>query len=460
MGVALRSGEVGSIELVERALTRTEAWQPRINAFSQIWPEEAESEARRIDSTPVRDRRPLAGIPIAVKDLYDCAGRETTACCAAYRGRLAGADAPTIARVREAGLIIVGKTNQHELAAGATNLVSSCGRTGNPWDPRCMTGGSSGGSGAATAARIVPWSLGSDTGGSIRIPAAMCGTYGLKPTTGSISIEGLLPHSPSLDCPGPLAATIVDLWLLHSILSGSAPDEDVLQEAPSRRLRVAVPEGGHFEEQVEPAVARNRNEFADALAAAGTSVDTVDGRGIEGARRVWAGVAYPELYSAHIGLQNRRDLVSPPILELLDYGARLTRQEHTDALRRRDEITAWFETRLRAADALLIPTTPYPAPNAARYAAAPVPADVPLAERMGPAWLTCPINLAGLPALSIPSGVSSEGLPIGMSIVGRAGSERTLLQLALRWQQESGHEPGRPRLLPADRPPSKPGGVG
>src|SRR5205823_1854876 len=171
---------------------------------SQVWASEAMDHAAR----QAPSAGGLEGVPIAVKDLYDVAGFETTGCSRIYAGRVAERDAPTIRRVRGAGLIMVGKTNQHELAFGGTNLYSACGRTGNPWDPRRMTGGSSGGSAAAVAAGVVPWALGSDTGGSIRIPASMCGIFGLKPTAGRLSIEGVLPLAPSLDCPGPMAGTV------------------------------------------------------------------------------------------------------------------------------------------------------------------------------------------------------------------------------------------------------------
>src|SRR5439155_9694203 len=142
-------------------------------------------------------------------------------CCAAFRRNVARQDAPIIANLRER-FVFIGKTNQHELAAGGTNLVSACGRTVNPWDPARMTGGSSGGSAAAVAAGIVPFALGSDTGGSIRIPAALCGTFGLKPTTGRLPLEGVMPLAPSMDCPGPIAATAEDLSLLFRAMAGSA----------------------------------------------------------------------------------------------------------------------------------------------------------------------------------------------------------------------------------------------
>src|SRR5207237_7768988 len=166
----------------------------------------------------------------------------TTGCCAAYGDNVPAEDAWVITRMREAGVVMVGKTNQHELAAGGTNTVSACGRTGNPWAPERMTGGSSGGSAAAVAAGIVPIALGSDTGGSIRIPAAFCGTFGLKPTTGQLPTDGMMPLAPSLDCPGPLASTVADLRLLY--LAMRAPAKPAAGDGYLlRRFRIGVPDG-------------------------------------------------------------------------------------------------------------------------------------------------------------------------------------------------------------------------
>ena len=280
MGQALRAGQVTSVDLVERALRRAEAWQPSINAFSQLWSDEAMDDARETDATRLEERGALAGVPIAVKDLYDVKGRETTGCCAAYGGRVAKTDAPVIAALRAAGLVMVGKTNQHELAAGGTNLVSACGRTGNPWDPDRMTGGSSGGSAAAVAAGIVPWALGSDTGGSIRIPASMCAIFGLKPTTGRISTEGLMPLAPSMDCPGPMASTLEDVEVLYSVMA----DAPVPASSSAKtQFGVGVPDG-FFADRVHDEVLDAVQKVGRALETAGAMVRPVDGRGLHGVR--------------------------------------------------------------------------------------------------------------------------------------------------------------------------------
>jgi aspartyl-tRNA(Asn)/glutamyl-tRNA(Gln) amidotransferase subunit A len=199
---------------VDAALEGIDAWQERTNAFAQVFADEARADAEL-------DRKgPLAGVPIAVKDLFDVRGHPTTGCCAAIPPIPAERDATLVARLRDAGAIVIGKTNQHELAAGVTNLESACGPTRNPWDPTRISGGSSGGSAVAIATGIVPISLVSDTGGSARIPAAFCGTWGLKPTNGSLPTEGMMPLAPEMDCPGLLAASLEDLRLAWEVVAG------------------------------------------------------------------------------------------------------------------------------------------------------------------------------------------------------------------------------------------------
>jgi aspartyl-tRNA(Asn)/glutamyl-tRNA(Gln) amidotransferase subunit A len=463
MAEAIRTRQVSPVDLIERSLTRAEAWQPSTNAFSQLWADHALGDARLVEvaaralarsSHPAGgigggqgfEQLPLsAGIPIAVKDLFDVAGRETTGCCAAYEGNVAEHDAPTVAAVRQAGMVMVGKTNQHELAAGGTNLVSAIGRTGNPWDPRRMTGGSSGGSAAAVAAGVVPWALGSDTGGSIRIPASMCGIFGLKPTTGRLTTRGLMPLAPSLDCPGPMASTAADLWLLFCVLAG-AP---ATQLSPDGPFTIAVP-GGFFEENLHPETRAAVEAAAGALSGAGADVREVDDEpridALGGIRWVWARICYPEFALAHPGIDRSR--VAPSVVEWMELGESFPADEVAHAALAREEIGRWFRSRLGGLDALVIPTTPYPAPLADQDTV-----DLGLAgsvrvDRVGPGWFSAALNLAGLPAVSLPAGRSSDGLPMGVSLVGAEGGEGRLLQLAALWELGAGHAVERASLPP------------
>jgi Asp-tRNA(Asn)/Glu-tRNA(Gln) amidotransferase A subunit family amidase len=440
MARALRAGSVSSRELVDRVLADAEAWQPTINAFSQLWPEEARAEAADVRAG---DPRPFAGVPIAVKDLFDVAGHETTGCSRAYEGNVARGDAPMVRRIREAGLVIVGKTNQHELAAGGTNLVSACGRTGNPWDPARITGGSSGGSGAAVAAGIVPWALGSDTGGSIRIPASLCGTFGLKPTTGRLSTDGMLPLAPSLDCPGPMASTLEDLWALDRVLEGGSAAEPSPTGPPEGAL-VGVPDGLYRDDVADEVVAAVRG-VADALRSEGVRCQGLDGRARGPTRPIWQAVVNSEFGRAHLLSPERRALIAPTVQAWMVPPTPPGPGEETPGAGRR-RVRAWLLGLLEGRAALLVPTTPYPAYPAEAEEVALGPDRSVSIHRIGLGWMTSSINLAGLPALSLPAGRTAEGMPVGASLVGRPGGEEVLFGLAGGWVRAVAYRPRWPAL--------------
>jgi aspartyl-tRNA(Asn)/glutamyl-tRNA(Gln) amidotransferase subunit A len=443
MAAAVRARDVAPLELVERSLERLHRWQPVTNAFSQVWEDEALAAARGL----ITDASGSAtGVPLAIKDLFDVAGHETTGCCVAYRGTKTATDAPIVDRMRQADMVFVGKTNQHELAAGGTNLVSACGPTANPWDSERMTGGSSGGSAAAVAAGVVPWALGSDTGGSVRIPSSMCGTFGLKPTTGRLPLGGLMPLAPSLDCPGPIASTAGDLGLLYRLMAGSdgEPSSDGGHPA-GRRWRIGVP-AGFFVDRVHAEVLQLVQNVAATFEANGAYIDALDGRGIEDSRRVWSQICYPEFAAAHPGLEDRRDDVAPSVWAWIDEGRRLAPSERAEATRRRQEIRRWYRSHLETFDVLLIPSTPYPAPSPGQDVIDLGRGETVEAAAVGPGWITCSVNLAGLPALNLPAGRSTDGLPIGVSMVGDDNQEPTLLEMALEWETATNYRPSPPPL--------------
>jgi aspartyl-tRNA(Asn)/glutamyl-tRNA(Gln) amidotransferase subunit A len=455
MAAALATGEVTASELVGRALRRAEAWQPWTNAFSQLWADRALRAADGIERGRRSGGRPLAGVPVAVKDLYDVSGEKTTGCCEAYRGNVATRDAPIIERVVAAGPVMTGKTNQHELAAGGTNLVSACGPTRNPWDVERMTGGSSGGSAAAVTAGVVPWALGSDTGGSIRIPSSLCGLFGLKPMTGRLPLDGLLPLAPSMDCPGPMAATAGDLRTLYEVMAGG-PSEAASRTGPLR-LR---PVRGYFADRVHHEVLDAVEEALAVLAAAGAVVAEPAGddqeslRILSGARGVWTRITGWEFSRAHESIRDRRHLIAPSVVAWMELGESLISDERAELAKRRAEIGAWFRRQLEGFDALVVPTTPYPAPRADQIRVDIRPGESVAVEEVGPGWLTSTINLSGLPALSVPAGRSTLGLPMGVSFVGPDDGEGTLLELAARWEDEAGYRPSRPAPPdPGGRPP-------
>jgi Asp-tRNA(Asn)/Glu-tRNA(Gln) amidotransferase A subunit family amidase len=451
-----RDRHVSSRELVAECLERLEDWQPVTNAFSQVYEEEAFAAAADADSAIERgELRPLLGVPVAVKELFDMRGKENSGCCAAYRGRISDGEAEMVTRLHEAGAVIVGKTNQHELAAGATNVVSACGATHNPWDPARITGGSSGGSGAAVASRVVAIALGSDTGGSIRMPSALCGCWGLKPTTGRLSTEGMMPMAASLDCPGPMAATAEDLELTWRVMSGSK--DEVASSVPKR---VALLRG--WFSQADPEQLAAVDATAGTLERLGANVTEQEVDDLDDIISVWRGVAWAELADAHGHLLETPESVSPPMRRNLERGRALTPQEREHARERRQEIFRMFASLLDEADVLLSPTTPFPAPRIDAREVEIAPGRTIDVHNGGPAWFTEPFNLAGLPVVAAPAGVSSENLPLSVSLIGpRNGDERIIgLGLAL----EAGEERFRARVAPfpqdmdAGRPPM--GGTG
>jgi aspartyl-tRNA(Asn)/glutamyl-tRNA(Gln) amidotransferase subunit A len=423
------------VELAQEALRRIEAWQPVTNAFSQIRPEETLAEAHTRADSVVHGQEvgALHGVPVAVKDLFDVAGWATTGCCDGYRGRVAEADAEAVRRLRAAGAVIVGKTNQHELAAGATNLVSACGPTANPWDRSRITGGSSGGSGAAVASACVPLALGTDTGGSVRIPSSMCGIVGLKPTPGRVSLEGVMPLAPSFDTVGPMGRTSADLAVAFRVL---IEDSSVgVTGGPLEHLMVGV-----AEDEVATMV---RSDVASSV---GRVVDLLEDVAERAPVRVmssydpedWARLAWRELFEHHGRLLQGAEALGTPTRQLLERGRDVPIDELEGARRRAVQVRKDFLEALRVVDAIVMPATPFPAPRADQV-------DVDIGDgrtlnvrRGAISILTRPINLAGLPALAVPSGFSEEGLPLGTQVVGRPGEEETLLRLGRLIEERSG----------------------
>lgn len=437
---AVQERQTSPLELVEEAIRLAERVQPVTNAFSQLHPEPALEAARSLTERAARgqDLGPLGGVPVAVKDLFDVEGWETTGCCRAYQGRVAERDAEIVTRLRRAGAVIIGKTNQHELAAGATNAISACGPTRNPWDPSRITGGSSGGSAAVVASGVVPLALGSDTGGSIRIPASMCGLVGLKPTRGLLSLQGLMPLSPSLDTPGPLARTAEDAELAFSVLGGNAePVPDGLEG-----MTVGTLARSHAA-MLHPEVLDLTVAVAGALRDLGARIVAVVEEPPIGPE-AWEEVAWTEFARAHGHLLERPELLHPRTVSFLERGRSrpATEERMRDIL---DALRMFYSRALDSVDFLLAAATPFTAP-AFGTDLIEVGGGV-LDMRLGaPSILTRPVNLAGIPALALPAGFTSEGLPVGVQLIGRAGGEAVLLAVARLFQQATDHHLRAPEV--------------
>jgi aspartyl-tRNA(Asn)/glutamyl-tRNA(Gln) amidotransferase subunit A len=423
---SIERGERSPVELVEEALAVVEAAQSRTNAVTSMLAETARARAKALEGEPVRG--PLHGVPVAVKDMFDVAGDPTTGCCAAYGARDAARHADAVEALVSAGAVVVAKTNQHELMAGATSAISSFGPVRNPWDPGRLAGGSSGGSAALVAVGAVPLALGSDTGGSIRIPASFCGVTGLKPTHGTISLRGALPMGPGLDSAGPLAASAEDCALAMQVLRrpGRRP---LAGDVPPDRLRVGLPRV--FFGLLHPDTRAAVEEAAKILAALGAEVEEVDGPeldlGWNGFKHVWADVAheYRDLWD--------RDGVHPEVAARIDYGRSMTGLDYAASLQRAREISDSFDRAMADVDLLLTPATPYPAPRITATSVE-VTGGVLGVHDGSPSRLTVPVNLAGLPALAFPVG-SSGGLPLGAQLIGPRGWDDVLLDLGMRYQR-------------------------
>ena len=421
VGRDLRAGRTGPVELVEATLAAVEAAQPRYNAFVTVDAEGARAAAVRAagELAGGTDRGPLHGVPVAVKDIVDTAGLRTTMGSRHFAGHLPAGDATVVARLRAAGAVIVGKTTTHEFAYGPMGDVAANGPCANPHDPARMAGGSSAGSAAAVAAGLVPLAVGTDTGGSVRIPAALCGVAGLRPSPDGIPGAGVFPLSWSLDTVGPIAGCVADVALGWQVLAGARED---LPEAPSA-IRIGVPTGAWFD-RVEPRVATAVEDAVRRLGGNAREVAVPDAEELYHLYRV---VQSAEAVSIHRErLDTAPELFCPETLDRLRLAERVPAWEYARSLRRMHALRAAAVRRLAGVDVLVLPTVPVPAP--------------PLGSRDGVAgWdttrdallaFTVPWSTLGLPAVSVP--LPGDGLPVGAQLVGLPGGDAELLALAAR----------------------------
>jgi aspartyl-tRNA(Asn)/glutamyl-tRNA(Gln) amidotransferase subunit A len=434
----VREGEASSAELVERALERIERLDGRLGAFVLVLGERARAEAAELDAARRRGeaRGPLHGVPVAVMDLIDVAGAATAAGSPKLAGNLARRDAEVVARLRAAGAVVVGKTRTHEFAYGVVTPG-----TVNPWDPERIAGGSSGGSAAAVAAGLVPAALGSDTAGSIRIPAACCGVVGLKPTWGRVPAGGVWPLSWSCDHVGPIAATVADVALLDQVLAGAPGPAPAAATDPPRIGRLAAGDLG----PVDPEVTAATDELCRRLEAAGATLDEVS-LPLGAARGAVAAIVLAEAAAAHARLleETGPDGYSRAMLAMMRIGASALASEYLAGLRYRGRFAAEVEGLLAGRDALLLPTLPCVAPVAGRRTLTIAGAEAGVQAAL--TRLPGPFNCSGSPVLSLPAGLAGT-LPVGVSLVGRIGGDRDLLAVAA-WVEAQAPAAGRPAAVP------------
>ncbi len=430
-------GEVSPVELTVACLERIEALEPRVNAFITVTDDEAVYDARSIEAALARGERgaPLAGVPIALKDLFDTAGVRTTAGSRFFADRVPDRDAAVVERLRDAGAILLGKLNMHEWALGVTNDNPHYGACHNPWSLDRITGGSSGGSAAALAAGMCFGALGSDTGGSIRIPAALCGVVGLKPTYGRVSLRGVVPLSWSLDHAGPMARRVADVAALLDVIAGHDGSDPGSVDLATDDYRAELEDGiagwrvgviadewlGEVDGDVRDVV----RTAVEAIASAGAWVEELSAPDLPDAARLNGLMTTADAAAFHRDrLDQSPDDFGQDVLTRLRRGAAYGAADYADARRRqtmlRRAFSSWFVEHGGPFDVVVLPTTPRPAP---------VLGGLDAIETAGLLTrLTSPFNFTGLPAMSVPCGLSSEGLPIGLQIVGAPWSERRVLR--------------------------------
>ena len=437
----LRGRKVSPLELTNACLTRIERLNPVLNAFITVTADQALADARAAETDIARGRRrgPLHGIPIALKDLFDTAGVKTTAASAVFADRVPSQDAEVVRRLKQAGAILVGKLNMHEFAYGDTSAQTYFGPVRNPWDRQRISGGSSGGSGAAVAARLCYGALGSDTGGSIRQPSAYCGIVGLKPTYGLVSTTGVVPLSWSLDHVGPMTRTVADTAVLLQAIAGYDPrDTNSLNAVPPHyakalgqkvsELRLGVPRAV-FYESLDPEIERAVNDALQVLRRLTASV-----RDVELPPYQTLPVVGAEAYAFHTPYFTKTpELYRPATRQRIEGGSRITASAYIEGKRDLDRLRRAVADVFSTVDLLVTPTTPILAQtveDAVNSPTVPPPGGVALSLRN-----TQPFDIYGLPTISIPCGFSRTGLPIGLQISGPHLGEPRVLALAHAYEQ-------------------------
>jgi aspartyl-tRNA(Asn)/glutamyl-tRNA(Gln) amidotransferase subunit A len=451
LGPRLRRKEVSPVELTRVCLDRIEKFNPSLNAFITVTAESALAEARAAETEISRGewRGPLHGIPVALKDLIDTAGTRTTAASAVFEHRVPTEDAEVVRRLRQAGAVILGKNNLHEFAYGGSSLVGFFGDVHNPWNVERIAGGSSGGSAAAVAAGLCYAAIGTDTAGSIREPAALCGCVGIKPTYGRVSARGVIPLSWSLDHVGPLASTVGDAAVVLQAIAGYDPlDAGSAEVAVSdyvsclsdetKNLRVGVPRD-YFFDDLDDEVRAAVEQALVVIRALVTDVRDVR-IDVSSDRTVQAAESYA-YHATTVALTP--SLYQPETLRRIRTGEKISAAEYIQRRRELDMERRRSHQFFADVDLLVTPTMPIPAPAIADLRRDPDalrPAELKLLRN------TRPFNVWGLPAVSVPCGFTKGGLPIGLQIAGPQWREELVLRLAQAYESATEWRRRRPAV--------------
>ena len=454
LSAAFRERRLSPVEVVGTLLERIETVDERLNAFITVLSERALEEAARAEKELLADeyRGPLHGVPIGLKDLIYTKGVRTTMGSAFFEDYVPDHSATVVSKLEEAGAIIIGKTNTHEFAYGPTGDRSYFGPTRNPHDLSRISGGSSGGSGAAVAARLCYAALGSDTAASVRVPAALCGTVGMKPTFGRVSKSGVFPLAWTLDHLGPLTRTVEDNALLLNVLAGHDAQDPHSADRPveefTRVLRrpvrggsVGVP-ANHYFEHVEGEVEEKVREATEVFRSLGAEVREVGLPNLPESLKAQRVILAAEAYAVHEKrLESEPERFGDEVRERIRDGEGLKAHRYATAqqVTKRRSLEE-FKRVLREVDVLLTPTVPVAATHIGQR-------EVEINGHTEPVFsaltrLTGPTNLNGLPSLSVPCGFTASGLPVGLQLVGRSFDEATIYNYAYAYATATGESYG------------------
>ena len=458
LGQMIRNLEVSPVEVINACLERIQTFDKKINAFIRVFNEDAISDAKKAQDEIMAGhwRGPLHGVPFAVKDLFDTAGAPATAGSKIWKDYVPVADAYVVEKLRDAGAVLLGKLSMHEFAFGITSRNPHYGPTLNPWDLTRMCGGSSSGSAAALAAGFVPLALGTDTGGSIRIPSSLCGTVGLKPTYGLVSRRGVLPLSWSLDHVGPMARQVEDIALGLKVIAGHDPNdftsayhqsEDYMAslKGDMNGLVVGLPTTFFYEglrQDVKEAVLK----AVKGLETLGASVREIDIPEIIEDDIAAFTVLFSEASTClETHARNRPQDVGDEVMSGIRLGMTIPATRYIHALRARTKLIEVMADVFSQVDLLVVPGTTVDAPPIESQEVS-IGSDRMINVRSALTRFTRYFNLAGNPVLSVPCGFSNQQLPVGMQIIGRPFDEATLLNAGHLFQKAFPLDPPMPPI--------------
>jgi aspartyl-tRNA(Asn)/glutamyl-tRNA(Gln) amidotransferase subunit A len=456
----VRTRKISPVELTQECLSRIERLNAQLNAFITVTAEAALSSARQAESEIQHGhwKGPLHGIPIALKDIVDTAGVRTTAGSGVFQERVPNQDAEVVRRLKAAGAVLLGKLNLHEFAFGGSSAISYFGPVRNPWDPSYSPGGSSGGSAAAVAARLCYGAIGTDTGGSIRQPAAYCGIVGLKPTYGRVSTSGVIPLSWSLDHVGPMTRTVTGAALMLQVLAGydrqdlasidtAVPDYTSTLAGSISSLRLGIPRAYFYDElhpEIQSAIKAALSLLKDFTASQQDIAPLASDHTYSSWTEPYYAVFAAEAYTYHQGhIENTPELYQAATLKRLRAGAEISVTKYIQSRRELEHVRRSIAGVFDNVDLLITPTARIPPFTIAEFQGDP---DSVRPKELAVLHNTRVLNFAGLPTISVPCGFTESGLPIGMQITGPPGDEATVCRLARAYEQATDWHKREPPL--------------